>query len=231
MVGCYCNTLTLWILIYCNRMQRLVPFKLDSEFFLNNSNCQILSSQLQEVFLIKFVEESKMMNILAWSFLNRDVSRDPWLLIVAKAVSNQVISPTVPSATECRLCSDLKSAVMAVARPATTKSLLQLGLRPLCCAAPLSGTAAWQFVFCPTKLHICQQNALLATFSLFAQTPPSLAQDPFAQPSTFARPPAAPWISGPGSWKHWFRWKEIDVYLQLLPLSCRGERNRWQIIT
>ena len=44
----------------------------------------------------------------------------------------------------------------------------------------------------PTNMHS------LPTFSIFAQTPPFFAQTPpyFAQPSTFARPPAAPWISG-----------------------------------
>ena len=44
----------------------------------------------------------------------------------------------------------------------------------------------------PTKCILCR------LFSILAQTPPFFAQTPpiFAQPSTFARPPAAPWISG-----------------------------------
>ena len=60
--------------------------------------------------------------------------------MIAQAFSNQVISPTVPSATECRLCSDLESAAMAVARPATTKCLLQKGRRPLCASSRAQGS-------------------------------------------------------------------------------------------
>ena len=51
----------------------------------------------------------------------------------------KVISPHVPSATECRLCSDLKSAATAVARPATTKCLLQKCRRPLCASSRAQG--------------------------------------------------------------------------------------------
>ena len=78
----------------------------------------------------------------------------------------------------------------------------------------------------PTKIHS------LPTFSLFAQTPPFFAQTPpfFAQPSTFARRPAAPWISG--SWNALVQMEGDSRFcLQLLSLSCHGERNRWQIIT
>ena len=58
-------------------MQRLVPFKLGSEFFLNKNNCKILSSELQEVFLIEFVEESTtMLHVFALSLINRDDNRD-----------------------------------------------------------------------------------------------------------------------------------------------------------
>ena len=45
------------------------------------------------------------------------------------------------SATECRLCTDIESATMAVARPATTEYLLQKGGRPLCCARCASSRA------------------------------------------------------------------------------------------
>ena len=44
-----------------------------------------------------------------------------------------------PSTTECRLCSDLESAAMAVARPATTECLLQRGRRPLCASSRAQG--------------------------------------------------------------------------------------------
>ena len=45
------------------------------------------------------------------------------ICIVAQAFSNQVISPTVPSATDCRLYSDLGSAVMAVANACCSRML------------------------------------------------------------------------------------------------------------
>ena len=76
----------------------------------------------------------------------------------------------------------------------------------------------------PTKMHS------LPTFSIFAQTPPFFAQTPliFAQPSTFARPPAAAWISG--SWNTPIQMKDIDVFLQLMSLSCHGERNQYNYL-
>ena len=80
-----------------------------------------------------------MLHVFAWSIINQDNNRDAWRWLFAQAVSNQVISATAPSATECRLCSDFESAVMAVTRPATTKCLLQKGRRPLCASSRAQG--------------------------------------------------------------------------------------------
>ena len=91
----------------------------------------------------------------------------------------------------------------------------------------------------PTKIHSLQQNALFAQFfnlcpdrpdaseSFFAQTPSF-----FAQPSTFTRFLAAPSISGSSKFKcTGSDGRKGMYYLQLLSLSCKCERNRWQIIT
>ena len=41
---------------------------------------KILSSELQEVFLIYFVQESTtMLHVFAWSFIKHDINRDAWL--------------------------------------------------------------------------------------------------------------------------------------------------------
>ena len=111
-------------------------------FFSTKDNCNFIISELQEVFLIEFVEESTtMLHVFVWSFINQDKDRDAWLWLFTQAVSNQVTSPTAPSATECRLFSDLESAAMAVARPTAWQCLLQKRGRPLCCARCASSRA------------------------------------------------------------------------------------------
>ena len=111
-------------------------------FFSTKDNCNFIISELQEVFLIEFVEESTtMLHVFVWSFINQDKDRDAWLWLFTQAVSNQVTSPTAPSATECRLFSDLESAAMAVARPTAWQCLLQKRGRPLCCARCASSCA------------------------------------------------------------------------------------------
>ena len=76
-----------------------------------------------------------------------------------------------------------------------------------------------------TKCTLCQLFHSLPTFSLFSQTPPFLAQ-----PSSFARPPAAPRISS--SWNAWFRWQEIVVLLTinvtLLPRRTQQMADNYQ---
>ena len=74
------------------------------------------------------------------------------------------ISLTVPSTTKCRLCSDLESAAMAVARPTTIECLLQLGGRPLCCACcsghcSKSAANAWRSL--PPARHRDERSTIL----------------------------------------------------------------------
>ena len=85
----------------------------------------------------------------------------------------------------------------------------------------------------PTKCTLCPLfHSLPRPPQFFAQIPPF-----FAQPSTFARPPAAPWPGSRAVETHWFRWKEINdlftIAVTLLPRrtqpmtdNYRGRQSR-----
>ena len=72
---CCCKLCRFWLIaVECK-----VLFQLGSQFFLHNNNCKISLSELQEVFLIEFVEESTtMLHVFEWSFINRDNNSDAW---------------------------------------------------------------------------------------------------------------------------------------------------------
>ena len=79
----------------------------------------------------------------------------------------------------------------------------------------------------PTKCTLCP------LFHSLPRPPPSLPRPPILSPALYVCKASCSSLDL-GQLKvetHRFRWKEIDVFLQLLSLSCHGERNRWQIIS